>query len=1483
MIMSTTIYLTFGIYLLLYPDDYSTDIRNIHSGNPSKYAEFFGSEDVDDVTDQVAAMQATIAALNIFLFFVSIPCYYYTVELTTFFEIVQGFQQHVNTAFLCLSFIMSFMAIAAIKYTTSLPSQVPSPGLVPFWIIFGLSVLCIVLSIIGFYAAFTERLKMLRNYSYIMWAIGVFMLTMLAICFAYIDFGAVLSANCKSVLQFVDYVWWDEYMGCSKYIGEADKWDMSTSAYVTVDDSPGDLGSLTCANDKYANVFAWEFNTPKLNPGPYCSKCVSYYGCLNSACCDTAVDYIESVLLFFYGTLLCLISSIFGSAIGAYYMTTRVGGKKHNNHFLNTKRSKAALAVGVLLVVGLLSGLAAYAAIDNSDTTSTATGIGDYTATTTTTQTSAESALSGSATAAGVTESTATLSFNASCLQTAYEAAGHDIYLAQLMQPKCQQCKEWIGPPPDIGCSNERTCISNDGNFTCTATKSSTCPSDSNYEYSFCDLSEWSDKAITNGDCKTYSNALSILSSSYSASGSGKGCYIQVSFLVPHGGNITFRACEPGAGRLESCQLRNTMSSKGDPLYNMTLVGSYSSVASAISEFRFCPLCVERNYPIQISVEARPGSDCSVHQSKLNMTIRASTDLEQIVTGSVRNGACLNSSTTECVKDEYALESVSVGANLPCYSASAVTSSAGEYSLTIPYARTQQNLEVNLSYSLLGWDVMYGQQTLGASSKVTAGTRYQWVSAGEGDYCQDTTTSSWAYAEKCAAGGIDLCAIYGMANPKNASFCQCYESSPSCYGTGGSSVDTPSCAGCLYGTSGPCISESGVCSAYVNDTTTCLEGQNASCTGWPCSCASATANSHSSPDAYLFLIPTPVPSPDPTKRPTPIPTISQPPTPVPTSSPTSLPSLVPTRLPTAVPSAVPTAVPTLAPSRLPTLPPTGMPTPAPSLAPSAPPSLGPSPAPTSWPTGPTPTPTSLPTALPNPGPTVAPSPDPTAAPTLQPTAVPTLLPTAAPSPVPTLLPTAAPTLQPTPVPTIAPTSSPSRVPTLAPTPTPTLAPTKEPVMQPTERPTVRPTALPNPKPTFVRTPNPTLRPTIFPTASNQCLSGVVVAAVDGSNMYNAGIKVRAGMSATKGPVLAETATEDDGTWTVCGLSRAMHTIEVQPSQSDSDSYQDAFSNQVAPSSGILTALAPALSGTELIVTLKWGPQSGYGAWEKGLGVPTDLDAILAFPSSGSEECLVYEGRESCGDAKVERVDSISSPKRSGKALTAAESTGVEVLKITKLRNTAYTLYVQNRNQDQPMPMGDVEASVYTSDGLIATIHPPPTCNATSNETAIEACNVYHDTPLVADPPNPSTVGDDTPVWATHTSIKSSEYLRLLCIDYSTGASIIHECQRYFSKTSWQNLRSVLTCPPSDDLCAAADDDQWFCSSNVYGGMYKCPDGGESMKYCPNRSPCVQPKFPVRANGRTKPEDYMCTQQSRQFNSYNFLAATKRVVSGFLKR
>ena len=87
-------------------------------------------------------------------------------------------------------------------------------------------------------------------------------------------------------------------------------------------------------------------------------------------------------------------------------------------------------------------------------------------------------------------------------------------------------------------------------------------------------------------------------------------------------------------------------------------------------------------------------------------------------------------------------------------------------------------------------------------------------------------------------------------------------------------------------------------------------------------------------------------------------------------------------------------------------------------------------------------------------------------------------------------------------------------------------------------------------------------------------------------------------------------------------------------------------------------------------------------------------------------------------------------------------------------------------------------------------------------------------------------------------------------------------------TAWGHLSTAASCPASDDICDGDSKGMWWCSSEVRGGMYLCPEGAASMKFCPDSTVCEQPSYDVTES--MDPSEHMCAS-AYTFSPYSLLS------------
>ena len=1489
-------------YGFAFSDVAAESIESMAHNDPERFENEYGDRGSSAATLAATATALTYsaAALSLLASLVLAFNLWLTVKVTTWYEIVQGFVEHVNATGLVAAVVSLFASVKLIEYTNSLPAQVDTPSLVPVWVCFSFALLCVPLSVFGFYASFTEHRRGLRMYGVCAALIAVAFFVLMIYVAAAVDLGDLASSQCTTIMKFVHEDWWDFGLKCSKYSGSALRWSSGSRAFVEVDDGIGLLSTLSC-NHRKDDVYAWEKNK-NLGDGPACDSCMTYYGCLNRDCCSqlaTALDqtYVLQVIM------LALTSAVVGAAsVSAFWLSTKVH-EEQNVSILSHLGSRATMAFMAVALICGASLIAADAAANPSDTATTALGLGDITSDFAPVQ-NASSLLPSGALGGDGSDTVALLQYNDSCVVDNYldyrkNLYGSDpawgaacaadpsvspkctpvVYLAKpLLEASCESCSVWTTDPPQLGCSSDAalavnptmTCIRTFdaagfyANSTCTAAAADgSCPDGHS---AACPSPGFEDRATTNGECKVYSGVLpAIVPTSLYGTVAGdqdlEDCRVSVLLQVNHGGTLEVCAgsayssavFSSSAGIATCTEALSFSDAEGtvppnsqfyEDWSNYTVRGSAAAVAAALGNFSFCPSCIATDYTIQASIVSLNTSACVVNTDAWNFTIRASTNLRQVISGNVVDGACANDAKggTSCWDGSRAVEGVVVTGALQCGNVTATTGTDGTFSLALPYRASEHGTSVGVSMSADGYvSSEAADQTLGATSIGADQGRYAWVgaNASTGGYCLDTTARAWAAPSHCAAGGTDVCAVFAATYPTSApeasSFCACWDGGAAAQGTCTLSEASGRCPGCSGDTTGGCMGGDGACYSASSDGT-CSGGSEDLCasSGWPCACAASetTENTNQIGTVFLFPVPTPAPTPRPSRPPTPRPT------PLPVPHPSSRPSPVPIPQPTNVPIPAPTSLPVPSPTKVPVPAPTNVPVPMPT----------PHPAP-----APTPLPVPAPSAVPVPAPSSVPVPAPSSVPRPQPTPLPTFL------PVP------------------QPTSVPAPQPTLVPLPQPSPVPVSEPSPVPVPSPTLMPTHPPNPEPS--------LRPTVGYVE----VAGVVVSAVT-KTALTADIAVVL-YNAALGVYKSATISTTDGTFGFSGVVSGTYALIVTPATGVRFNryYRTLTVYGTAASGGsssgnVLVPLAPKLRGFQLLAVVEWGGQVGAAAYGAGVGVPLDLDVFLRFTATdGGEDCTVYYNSPACGGANLLRSDRLTEPAAGtddfgGSGAAIADATGVEVLYLDPMVATSYQLWVRNTGLDQPLMTAGIRATLYTKDGLVRQLEPPPPCgNATAfanihpaglddyvddYEAAVAAAGVacpYHDTPLADD-------GITSPFWASAGNIEASEYLRLGCLEFSvtddnagtvTTSVLAHGCQRYMSATAFAYGSMDTSCPPSDeDACTAADEGFWRCSSNTAGGMYKCPGGAETMTFCGDSSICSQPRGGVLA-AVEDPTEKMC--------------------------
>ena len=277
-LLQTLHHLVQVVYIFSYPSVASDHLRSMQENDPHRYENRYGSEDPDKLGRTVEAILIVCAVAGILVILLHCVSMWLAVRVTTWFEIVQGFVEHVNALGLVCALATIGVAVKVLEYEASMPDQVDSPTMTPVWVIFAFALACVPLSLGGFVASWTEHRILLRIYASTAFAAAAGFFVLFVYLAAMVNFKEMVGSNsggtCKKILTFVHEDWWDDpnFIDCSKYVGNALRWNSASSSFEETDSGVGLYGSLACASKK-DDVFAWEVNEDHGHPGPACSEC----------------------------------------------------------------------------------------------------------------------------------------------------------------------------------------------------------------------------------------------------------------------------------------------------------------------------------------------------------------------------------------------------------------------------------------------------------------------------------------------------------------------------------------------------------------------------------------------------------------------------------------------------------------------------------------------------------------------------------------------------------------------------------------------------------------------------------------------------------------------------------------------------------------------------------------------------------------------------------------------------------------------------------------------------------------------------------------------------------------------------------------------------------------------------------------------------------------------------------------------------------
>jgi|MDSY01.1.fsa_nt_gb hypothetical protein len=216
-------HLLFSVYVFSYPTVASDHVRATHRNDPDTFRDRYGGDaSADDVAGTVQTLLLSAAGVALGTVLLQGACLWLTVKVTTWFEIVQGFVEHVNAVGLVCALATLGVAVKVLEYQASMPSQVSTPSMTPVWVLFAFALACVPLSVLGFFASWTEHRVTLRVYAALAGVAAAGFLFLFVYVAAFVDYGDMVGADsgrtCKQVLTFVHEDWWGkpEFVDCKK-------------------------------------------------------------------------------------------------------------------------------------------------------------------------------------------------------------------------------------------------------------------------------------------------------------------------------------------------------------------------------------------------------------------------------------------------------------------------------------------------------------------------------------------------------------------------------------------------------------------------------------------------------------------------------------------------------------------------------------------------------------------------------------------------------------------------------------------------------------------------------------------------------------------------------------------------------------------------------------------------------------------------------------------------------------------------------------------------------------------------------------------------------------------------------------------------------------------------------------------------------------------------------------------------------------------
>lgn len=268
------LYLVFGIRALFFTEQSISYIEALHNSDIEKWEEVYGGKSLEDVTT-LSVVMISFAGYTCFILVVLITIIAYIVfSISVYYEAIHSVIEEINLGLEILGLAIIAMSVYCLKYRLYMELYEIVDATVPA-VMIGIGALLILVSLLGYYTAKSEKISLLKAYVF---ACSVLIVICIIAAFLSVqnarNYKDSLQRKCTDVLALID----EDYL---RHLGCERKYEHIESSEE----------SLLCDKNDIRHIWETGHNQSK-------------YGCLNTGCCDvmlaqskTKFDYLGIIAL----------------------------------------------------------------------------------------------------------------------------------------------------------------------------------------------------------------------------------------------------------------------------------------------------------------------------------------------------------------------------------------------------------------------------------------------------------------------------------------------------------------------------------------------------------------------------------------------------------------------------------------------------------------------------------------------------------------------------------------------------------------------------------------------------------------------------------------------------------------------------------------------------------------------------------------------------------------------------------------------------------------------------------------------------------------------------------------------------------------------------------------------------------------------------------------------------------------------------------